>query len=512
MAVTIPIISEFDGKGISKAIAEFKQLEGAGAKAKFALQKAAIPAAAALAGVAVAIGDATKAAIQDAKAQQLLAKAIEKNTLEGKANVKVAEQYIEKTMMSAAVADDELRPALSTLVQTTGDLTYSQKLLNMALDISAATGTDLGAATDALAKAYTGNTKALGNMVPAVRGLITDGASLDEIMQALSATVGGAATVAAESAEGRMKRLSLTIGETKEAIGAAFLPILEQLLPKLQKLAEWVQQNSDLVVKLLIAFGSLATAVLVANTAMKIYTATTAAVRIANGLLTASNGVTGASFATMASRMGLVGTAATTVGLTIGLLADNGGEAFKKLLARVIDFAQIGADVLEWFANSAVAAVNYINKAFNFLLPGDPFSTLAPLDLGKFNLYPFGNPNETKPARGGLAGPPSHLAELGMQFPIIPGVTPPPPPPTPPGGGAAPRLPRAGMGGGDFSTGGFDSSYSGDLFSMEALAARGQVFNITVNAAVAEASLGDKIVEALTDYNRRSGPIDIAVA
>lgn len=68
------------------------------------------------------------------------------------------------------------------------------------------------------------------------------------------------------------------------------------------------------------------------------------------------------------------------------------------------------------------------------------------------------------------------------------------------------------MGGGDFSTGGLDSSYSGDLFSMEALAARGQVINITVNAAVAEASLGDKIVEALTDYNRRSGPIDIAVA
>jgi hypothetical protein len=36
--------------------------------------------------------------------------------------------------------------------------------------------------------------------------------------------------------------------------------------------------------------------------------------------------------------------------------------------------------------------------------------------------------------------------------------------------------------------------------------------NITVNAAVAEATLGDKIVEALTDYNRRSGPLDLQIA
>ena len=61
MAVVIPIVSEFDGKGISKAVAQFQQLEGVGEKAQFALKKAAVPAAAALAGVAVAIGDATKA-------------------------------------------------------------------------------------------------------------------------------------------------------------------------------------------------------------------------------------------------------------------------------------------------------------------------------------------------------------------------------------------------------------------------------------------------------------------
>jgi hypothetical protein len=87
MAVVIPIISEFDGKGLNKAIKEFKQLETSGEKAQFALKKAAVPAAAALAGVALAIGSATKAAIEDAKAQELLALAITKNTIAGEANV-----------------------------------------------------------------------------------------------------------------------------------------------------------------------------------------------------------------------------------------------------------------------------------------------------------------------------------------------------------------------------------------------------------------------------------------
>jgi hypothetical protein len=41
MAIKIPIISEFNSKGLDKAIKEFQSLEGAGAKAGFAIKKAA---------------------------------------------------------------------------------------------------------------------------------------------------------------------------------------------------------------------------------------------------------------------------------------------------------------------------------------------------------------------------------------------------------------------------------------------------------------------------------------
>lgn len=490
MAVTIPIISEFDGKGISKAVAEFKNLEGAGAKAKFALQKAALPAAAAIGGLAVVIGDATKAAIEDAKAQELLAAAITKNTLAGEANVKAAEAYIEKTMMSAAVADDQLRPALATLVQTTGDLTYSQELLNSALDISAATGNELGAVTDALARAYAGNTKALGNMVPAVRGLIKDGASLDEIMQALNATVGGAAAVAANSAEGQFKRLSLTLGETKEAIGAAFLPILEKLLPKLQTLATFVQQNTGLVVGLIIAVGSFAAAILVLNTALKVVTLAQIAFNVAMaanpiGLAVVAIGALVAGMVLLEEKTGLVTSTWSRFGLAIQTVLGPVYSLVAGLMA-IADF--MGVD-------------------------------LKMPDLSKYT------PQINMPK--GPAGPTSGPDFLERRFapptvPAIPNIPTVVVPPTAGGGGGGGGGGRVG-GGGGFAIlpidegfiggggGGFGAA-PGNEALLDGLTGGTTVVNVAVNAAVAEATLADKIVDALTDYNRRSGPLQLEIA
>ena len=60
MAIRIPIISEFDGAGLSKATKEFQSLEGAGAKAGFALKKAFLPAVAVLGGITAGLGMAIK--------------------------------------------------------------------------------------------------------------------------------------------------------------------------------------------------------------------------------------------------------------------------------------------------------------------------------------------------------------------------------------------------------------------------------------------------------------------
>ena len=150
MGILLPIISEFDSRGIDRAVKEFAALEGAGAKAGFALKKAALPAAAAIAGLAAGLGSATKAAMEDAAAQEHLAGVLKRSGMATDDQIAINEKLLSVMSRSAAVADDELRPALATLVQSTGSLEYSQELLSSALDISASTGKDLTSVTDAL--------------------------------------------------------------------------------------------------------------------------------------------------------------------------------------------------------------------------------------------------------------------------------------------------------------------------------------------------------------------------
>jgi len=490
MAVSIPIVSEFDGAGIKKAVAEFKQLEGAGAKAQFALKKAAIPAAAAIGGLAVVIGDATKAAIEDAKAQALLAQAITNNTLAGEANIKVAEAFIESTMMSAAVADDELRPALASLVQVTGEMTSAQDGLTLALDIAAATGVDLGTATDAIAKAYGGNTKALGTLLPSVRSLIKEGASLDEVFAAVAGTVGGSAAVAANSAEGQMKRLSLTIGETKESIGAAFLPILERLLPVLQRFAQYVQNNTDKVLAVMAVVGSLAGAILALNAVMKVITVTQLALNLAMA----------------ANPIGLVVTAVALLVAGFGVLVAKTGSV-KNAFATMGNFI-IG--IFESIANTYVSMINLVIKGLN-LLPGVNIGELGDINLPRFNISSGGTASG---AAGTAAGP--DRVERMIQVPSIPAIAPVTLPAPSGGGGGGSR----GGGGGQMTVQPFDPSvydpksryYEVPAMLDAAYAPKQAVYNVTVNSTIADERLGDTIVNALKQYNRRSGPLDVQIA
>jgi hypothetical protein len=403
-------------------------------------------------------------------------------------------------MMSAAVADDVLRPALATLVQTTGDLQYSQELLNASLDISAATGTELSAVTDAVAKAYAGNTKALGNLVPSVRGLIKDGASLDEIMQALNATVGGAAVVAANSAEGRMKRLSLTIGETKESIGAAFLPILEKLLPYLQRFAEYAQNNSDTIVKVMLAVGALASAILVLNTAVKVITAS----QIVLNAVMAANPV------------GLVVVAVAALVAGFMLLVEKTGSV-KNAFMTMGNFI-IG--IFENIANTYVDMINAIIRGLN-VLPGVSIPFVPKIDLPQFNIPSGGG----SAGGGGGASSGPDFVERRFAAPIVPVV---PAPgvtlPTPSGGGGGGGGGTVGGGGGGLGRGmvgilpveegffgGGGGGIGGGLGEQTLLSDTGGI-TVIVNAAIAEASLGDTIVDALTEYNRRSGPLQLQIA
>lgn len=270
MALAIPIISEFDGKGINKAIKEFQQLEGAGAKANFALKKAAMASTVAFAGLAAGIGLATKAAMEDAQAQTQLATALRNTVKATDAQIASSEQYISTLSRATGVADDQLRPALAALVRGTKDISAAQSSLNLATDISIATNRDLVQVSEALAMAYQGNMRGLRSLSPEMAALIKEGASLDQVMQTLSATFGGAAAANAQTAAGKMQIFRNSMNEATESLGAAFLPVLESILPVIQRFADWAGKNTQTLVAMTYAVGITTAAVIALNFAMSV--------------------------------------------------------------------------------------------------------------------------------------------------------------------------------------------------------------------------------------------------
>jgi len=272
MAVILPIISEFDAKGTSRAVKEFQKLEGASAKASFAMKKAALPAAAAIAGIGFALVGATKAAMEDQAEQVQLALALQNVTGATDAQVKSTEDMISKMSLASGVADSELRPALASLVRGTKDIEEANRALALAQDVAAGSGKDLATVSDAIAKAYGGNMKGLQALSPEIKAMIKDGASLEDVMNVLGGSFGGASDAAAATAEGGMKRLGIALAETKESIGAALLPVVEAILPVLLKFAGWAQDNTKTLLIIAGAIAGVSAAVLLFNTAVGIAT------------------------------------------------------------------------------------------------------------------------------------------------------------------------------------------------------------------------------------------------
>ena len=328
MAIRIPIITELDPKGLEKTFEQFKKLETNSQKAAFAVNKAFLPATAALAGLGAGLVITAKAAAADQAAQAQLARQLQATTGATDQQIKANEEFVSSLSMAAAVADDELRPALASLVRGTGDLATAQDALKTVLDVSAATGKSVQEVADAVSKAYGGNTKAIKALSPELFSLIKDGATVDEVMQSLASTFGGSASVAANSAQGQFKRLSIAMDEAKEAIGAAVLPLVNALLPALISFGNWAQNHVGIIIGIGTAIAAAAAALVTFKVAMLAANAVTVVATALNWGLAAS-----ATAANTALTIG-VGAAAIAAGLVV---AAGAMAAFKKSTGSAVE-------------------------------------------------------------------------------------------------------------------------------------------------------------------------------
>jgi hypothetical protein len=163
---------------------------------------------------------ASKAAIDDAKSMNILALAMENTGKATKDQVAQAEKAINKMQFQAGVADDELRPAFQKLFIATKDVTESNRLLQIALDASAATGKGLDVVSQAMAKSLAGSDTALVKLIPSLKG------AKDPIAE-LEKAFAGAASEAANTDP--YQRMNVIFQDMQEQIGRALLPTLNKL-------------------------------------------------------------------------------------------------------------------------------------------------------------------------------------------------------------------------------------------------------------------------------------------
>jgi hypothetical protein len=229
----LSILGDVDGlnKSLKTASGDVDTFGDKVGKAGVAIGKAFAAAAAAAGAAAIAIGiEGVKAAIADEKAQTQLALALENATGATQAQIKATEDSILQMSLATGVADDELRPALARLVRSTSDTEKAQQLLATALDISAATGKPVEAIANSLAKAYDGNTAALGKLGVGLSTAELKTMSFEQVQGRLTELFGGAAARNADTYAGQIARVQVAFDEAKETLGTALLPILDKLL------------------------------------------------------------------------------------------------------------------------------------------------------------------------------------------------------------------------------------------------------------------------------------------
>jgi hypothetical protein len=236
MAIKIPIITTFAGEGIQKAIKSFKQLETASDKVKFVLKAGALAGAAAFAALGAAAFQAgqqlvgfARMAADDEKAQKQLALSIRASTKATDAQIASVEDYIDVTQRAVGVADDELRPAYARIIRSTRDFDKAQRLLNLALNVSAATGKPLKQIVEALSKSFDGSNTAITRLGLGYDKAQLKAMSFNDIQKDLEKRFSGSALANAETFEGTMARFRITVDELKESLGAALLPYLKRL-------------------------------------------------------------------------------------------------------------------------------------------------------------------------------------------------------------------------------------------------------------------------------------------
>jgi hypothetical protein len=498
MALSIPIISEFDGKGIDKAIKEFKQLETAGEKAQFAIKKAAIPAAAALAGLAAAAGPAISAASD-----------LEENL--SKVNVIFGEgaKDIEEFAKTAATALGQSQNAVLTAAGTFGTFgkaaglggaelaAFSNDFTALASDLASFNNTSPEEAVNAIGAALRGEAEplrafgvllndatlkaaALELGIYSGSGALTDQQKILAAQKVIYDQTGDAQGDFAKTSDGlanSQRILSAEIKNLQVEIGKGLLPVVDAVLPFLTKFAAWASDNPKAFQIIAATIAGIATAILAVNFAM------------------AANPFT----------LIAIGVAALVTALVI---AYTKFETFRNIVNTLLN-GLIGG--FEAFANGFIDSINTIIRGLNLISPFSDIKYLENIRLGRVG-------GEGAKSTGGAAreggtgafGSGPSLTDLPALPPLPPGLG--APALTAGGGGSTVKQISDRYQSGNTSTVSTFADFADNPGQARILRERNEI-TVNVNGGLAtSADIGRAVVNSIKAMNRVDGPAQIQVA
>jgi phage-related protein len=481
MAISVPIVSEWNPKGLERAVADFKKLEGAGAKANFAIKKAAVPAGIAVAALGGFLVNAAKGAEEARQANQRLGNVLESMGF-GEATDRVS-AYAESLEKTIAVDADVIK-ATQTKLATFGQLTKTVNEAGGAFDRATLAALDMAAAGFGSAESNAvALGKALEDPIKGITALAKSGVTFTEqekekiktlvesnkmleaqdmVLSAIEKQVGGTSEASASSFD----KMKFALAGISDTFGELVLPYIDRFAVALTSASKFVQENEKLVGILVLTFGGFAAAILLVNAAMKVYQAvqliTTVATAAFNAVLYA-NPITLIIIAIVALVAALV-------------LAYKRFESVRKVVDTVFEFVtkavKGSVDVIKSYFETVFGVYksifNGIAKLWNNTIGKLSFSVpdWVPVIGGKG----FSVPNIPMLAEGGIVNSPT-LAMIGERGPEA----------------VVPLDRYRGGGGGNYT--------------------------INVNGGLSSsAEIGQAVVNSIRAFNRTNGPASIQVA
>ena len=369
--ISIPIISEFNAKGINRAQKEFKQLETVGQKAQFAIKKAALPATLALGALAAG-----------AK------KAIDAGEAVGTANARI--EQINKSMNLFGSQTDKVTQRLIKLAETTAMNTGMDNLSIKATQAKLLTFSELAKTADKAGGAFDRANKAALDMAAAGFGnaesnAVQLGKALNDPIKGVTALTKSGVTFTAqekekikvlvesnkmlEAQELVLKAIEKQVGGTAEAtandtdkmregfaqftqsLGLALLPVLEIVTPLLLQMASWAKDNPGVFMAIAAAVGALSVSILAVNAAMML----NPAVAITAGII--------------------------ALGVAV-VAAYKKFEGFRNVVRTVVNAI---AGYFEFMINGWIKAINLIIYGINLLKPGKDIKNLQEITIGRMS-------------------------------------------------------------------------------------------------------------------------------